>query len=58
MVAGSHDPLLEWALRESGSDLALLAGGSEDGLRRLAGEQARQLGGYDIGELGRVRYNA
>lgn len=40
VVAGSHDPLLEWALRESGSDLALLAGGSEDGLRRLAGEQA------------------
>lgn len=40
VVAGSHDPLLEWALRQSGCDLALLAGGSEDGLRRLAAGQA------------------
>jgi putative molybdopterin biosynthesis protein len=40
VLAGSHDPLLEWAMRESGSDLALLAGGSEDGLRRLAGKEA------------------
>ena len=39
VVAGSHDPLLEWALRESGSGLALLLEGSEAGLRRLrAGE--------------------
>jgi putative molybdopterin biosynthesis protein len=36
IVAGSHDLLLEWALRESRCDLALLTGGSEDGLRRLA----------------------
>ena len=36
VLGGSHDPLLEWALRESGSGLALLAGGSLDGLRRLA----------------------
>src|SRR5216684_3599651 len=27
VVAGSHDPLLEWAVRMSGSDLALLTGG-------------------------------
>ncbi len=40
VLAGSHDPLLEWAMRESSSDLALLAGGSEDGLRRLAGKEA------------------
>jgi putative molybdopterin biosynthesis protein len=41
VVAGSHDPLLEWALRESGSGLALLPEGSEAGLRRLrAGEAA------------------
>ena len=33
IVAGSHDPLLEWALRESGSGLATLAVGSEAGLR-------------------------
>ncbi len=39
IVAGSHDPLLEWALRESGSGLATLAVGSEDGFNRfVAGE--------------------
>jgi excisionase family DNA binding protein len=39
IVAGSHDPLLEWALRESGCGLATLAVGSEAGLARfLAGE--------------------
>src|SRR3972149_5250444 len=36
IVAGSHDPLLEWALRESGSGLALLAPGSRGGRRRRA----------------------
>ena len=36
IVGGSHDPLLEWALRESGCGLAYLAEGSEAGLRRLA----------------------
>src|SRR3954454_14837944 len=35
IVGGSHDPLLEWALRESGSGLASLPEGSETGLRRL-----------------------
>lgn len=35
IVGGSHDPLLEWALRDSGSGLASLAEGSEAGLRRL-----------------------
>lgn len=34
---GSHDPLLEWAVLESGSDLAMLFGGSLDGLERHAG---------------------
>jgi excisionase family DNA binding protein len=39
IVGGSHDPLLEWALRESGSGLATLAVGSEAGLNRfIAGE--------------------
>src|SRR5215831_10657806 len=39
IVAGSHDPLLEWALRESGSGLATLAVGSEGGFTRfLSGE--------------------
>jgi putative molybdopterin biosynthesis protein len=36
IVGGSHDPLLEWALRESGGGLASLPEGSEEGLRRLA----------------------
>ena len=31
IVGGSHDPLLEWALRESGSRLASLPEGSETG---------------------------
>jgi len=36
IVGGSHDPLLEWALRESGAQLASLPEGSEAGLSRLA----------------------
>lgn len=36
IVAGSHDPLLEWAARESGSGLAVLACGSRAGLARFA----------------------
>lgn len=41
IVGGSHDPLLEWALRESGSALASLPEGSERGLERfIAGEVA------------------
>ena len=35
IMGGSHDPLLEWALRESRSGLASLPEGSEEGLRRL-----------------------
>jgi len=35
IVGGSHDPLLEWSLHESGSQLASLAEGSEAGLNRL-----------------------
>lgn len=36
VIAGSHDPLLDWALRESGSEIATFFDGSLDGLRRLA----------------------
>jgi len=36
IVSGSHDPLFEWALRESGSGLAMLALGSEAGFSRFA----------------------
>ncbi len=39
IVGGSHDPLLQWALAESGAGLAILPEGSEAGYRRfLAGE--------------------
>ena len=44
VIAGSHDPLLEWAVRESGSDLALMSGGSSDGLQRLERRQALAAG--------------
>jgi putative molybdopterin biosynthesis protein len=37
IVGGSHDPLLEWALRESGAGLAILSEGSEAGLDRFLG---------------------
>jgi excisionase family DNA binding protein len=40
IVAGSHDPLLEWALRESGSGLATLAVGSEAGFDRFLAAEA------------------
>src|SRR5581483_9104792 len=40
IVGGSHDPLLEWALRESKSGLALMPEGSESGLRRLRANEA------------------
>lgn len=40
VIAGGDDPLLEWALRASGSGLGLLSGRSEEGLMRLAGGQA------------------
>jgi putative molybdopterin biosynthesis protein len=36
IVGGSHDPLLEWSLRESGCALATLPEGSEAGLQRFA----------------------
>jgi putative molybdopterin biosynthesis protein len=36
IIAGSHDPLLEWAARESGCGLAILACGSREGVQRLA----------------------
>ena len=44
IVVGSHDPLLEWALRESGAGLALLPGGSLDGLERFARAEAMLCG--------------
>ncbi|MFN4159652.1 MAG: substrate-binding domain-containing protein [Gemmobacter sp.] len=40
IYAGSNDPLLEWALRQSGSGLAVLARGSGQGLDDLAAGRA------------------
>ena len=50
VVAGSHDPLLEWALRESRCGLALMAGGSLDGLKRLAAGEAQLCGMHVLDE--------
>lgn len=44
IVAGSHDPLMDWALRESGSGLASYYDGSFDGLTRLAARSAQAAG--------------
>lgn len=44
VVAGSHDPLLEWALRESRCGFALMAGGSLDGFKRLCAGEAQVCG--------------
>jgi putative molybdopterin biosynthesis protein len=40
VVVGSHDPLLDWALRESRSGLATFFDGSLDGLERMARGEA------------------
>lgn len=40
VAAGSHDPLLEWALRQSGADIAMLFDGSLNGLRRFLDGEA------------------
>ncbi len=40
VLAGSHDPLLEWALRQSASELAIFFDGSLDGLARLGAGRA------------------
>lgn len=44
VIAGSHDPLLDWAIRESGSGIATLFDGSLDGLERLAAGDAMAAG--------------
>ena len=40
VIAGSHDPLMEWAVRESRCELAILVGGSTAGMHRLLAGQA------------------
>ena len=44
VLAGSHDPLLDWAVRESGSGLATLFNGSLDGLDRFVEGRAALTG--------------
>ena len=44
IVAGSHDPLLDWAVRESGCGLATLFDGSFSGLDRFTQNQAALCG--------------
>ena len=40
IAVGSHDPLLDWALRNAGSGIAALFDGSVDGLDRFASGEA------------------
>ncbi len=51
VVAGSHDPLLDWAIRESRCGLATLFDGSGDGLRLFTARKAA-LAGLHIPETG------
>jgi excisionase family DNA binding protein len=56
VIAGSHDPLLEWAIRESGGELALLFGGSLDGLKRMMAGEALVCGLHVL-DPAQGRYN-
>lgn len=44
VLAGSQDPLLDWAIREAGCDLAFLCNGSGDGVTRLLRDEAMVAG--------------
>ena len=44
VLTGSHDPLLDWAVRESGSNLATLFNGSRAGLECFADRKAALTG--------------
>ncbi|MBL6933107.1 MAG: helix-turn-helix transcriptional regulator [Rhodospirillales bacterium] len=44
VIAGSHDPLLDWALLECNCGLALLGGGSLNGLERFVAGEALACG--------------
>jgi len=56
VLAGSQDPLLDWAIRESGSALALLCRGSMDGAARLVDGRA-MVAGLHILDPASGRYN-
>ncbi|MEQ6918161.1 helix-turn-helix transcriptional regulator [Halomonas aquatica] len=52
VLAGSQDPLLEWAVRESDAGLALLCHGSGDGVRRMLSGEAMVAGLHLLDESG------
>jgi excisionase family DNA binding protein len=56
VLAGSQDPLLEWAIKESGAELALLCQGSGDGVQRLL-EGRAMLAGMHIWHAENQRHN-
>lgn len=56
IVSGSHDPLLDWALRESGAALPTLFDGSLDGLGRFRRHEA-SVAALHIPEDAGVRWN-
>jgi excisionase family DNA binding protein len=56
VLAGSQDPLLEWAVKESNAELALLCQGSGDGVQRLVDGRA-MLAGMHIWHADTQRYN-
>ncbi|MCC5858330.1 MAG: helix-turn-helix transcriptional regulator [Ectothiorhodospiraceae bacterium] len=56
VLAGSQDPLLDWALRESGSELAQLCHGSGDGVQRLLAGDA-MLAGIHVRHAEDASYN-
>lgn len=60
IVVGSHDPLLEWAVRASDCGLALMPGGSLNGLERFSRGEAMACGmhvldptdgGYNVSQV-------
>lgn len=56
VVAGSQDPLLDWAIREAGTDLAFLCNGSGDGVTRLLRDEA-MLAGLHVIDAATGDYN-
>ncbi|RRH78199.1 helix-turn-helix transcriptional regulator [Falsigemmobacter faecalis] len=56
ICSGSSEPLLEWALRQSGAGLAILTSGSRQGLEDLAAGRA-MLAGTHLIEPETGRYN-
>lgn len=56
VLAGSQDPLLDWATREAGTDLAFLCNGSGDGVARLLRDEA-MLAGLHVIDQATGEYN-